>query len=106
MAENKLFTASITLTNSNTNYNIYTLCAAIRGVFPRKAQNLSISAPSSNSAVVLLGDSTLSATQYGRELPAGGTTGWLGTNNSVPLENFNARSSSAGQVLQIEAVLG
>lgn len=103
--QDKLATVVVTLTNANTNYNLYDLAVAIRPLFPRRAKSFGIFAPSANVAAVLVGDANLSTTHYGEEIGPSGRWGFIGTQNDIPVENFTARSASAGQKLALTAII-
>lgn len=85
----------VTLTSSNTNYHLLDLVRAIDASF-RDVGKVSLQSDDANSAVILVGDSNLSATRFGSKL---NVTDAMPAGYSVA--GVYARSASAGQKLNI-----
>lgn len=101
-----MISAQITLTNADTNYNIRTLVVAIIGAGTRiRGTEISLQAPSTNVADVLVGDSSLSGTRYGKSLSIGAGYTYR-FDKALSLGNLYVRSASAGQKLNVEVQWG
>jgi len=95
----------VTLTLANTNYNLYTLIAAIMPTFYDQGRQVMIQSDTANSDAVLIGDSNLSATVYGINLAAALASVNLGSAPlMVRLHDYYARSATAGQILEITVI--
>jgi hypothetical protein len=103
------FSGDLTLTDANTNYNLYTLMAAIRANVGRSFNYLKIIADTSNNGTnpVLKGDSTLTATIHSDKLFPDQI--WERTSgkgcNDIPATQIYLRSASAAQKVHVEAIL-
>ena len=93
----------VTLTNANTNYKLYTLMNDLDPRCPARCAEVQIQANSANAGTVLVGDGSLSATNYGKELDSldGTTVGGGSDKNGIALKNIYLRSATAGQVCNI-----
>lgn len=97
------FIRRLTLTNANTNYQLYSLFTALDGRVPARCAELQVQAGSGNTAVVLVGDGSLSGSVYGKELDTldSMTIGAGSHANTVALKNVWLRSASAGQTVNV-----
>jgi hypothetical protein len=94
---------TVTLTSANTNYGVDELLLAENAAERIHCQEVTFQAPTGNTAVILIGDGSLSATEFGYSLAAGTILTIRGSAgaNSVGLNAFKVRSANAGQLLSI-----
>jgi len=95
---------TITIANANTNYNLLQLVRAVRPEAPALAREVIITASPENSADILIGDETLSATNYGVRLAPGDALVHRTVQPSVPLGGIWLRSSASNQKVSITII--
>lgn len=98
---------TITLTSANTNYGVDELLLAENAAERIHCQEVTFQAPSGNTNPILIGDGSLSATEFGYSLVAGGSVTIRGTAgaNSIALNSFKVRSAGAAQGLSVMQVV-
>lgn len=109
-----LVSITVTLTTANTNYSIYELIEAaalaesVPYEIPSACRELSIQShpgidgTGANTKDILMGDSELSTTRIGYVLNVGGSRTLRSTIGNVNLAGTYARSSGAGQKLNLD----
>lgn len=96
-------TASVTLTNANTNYNLGVLLQALDPNFPLHGREVSLQTSSSVAGTVRVGDGTVSGTSCGYELPnTAPPRVYRNDISSVPLSMFTLRGSVGAMVVNVE----
>lgn len=99
----------LTLTNADTNYNLYDLAVAIEASLRTNFCQISLQPIPANTAIILVGDETLSATRYGAVLgavtaPAAVAPLVLSSGSGAAdqcLKSLYARSASATQKIAV-----
>jgi hypothetical protein len=97
-----MVSATLTLSQANTVYNLYDLLSAARPEAPKVVAELYIIADNANSGSVYVGDSTLSTSNYGAELAPGDpmlprrTAG-----NQIALDHVYLMASAANQKVNV-----
>lgn len=99
----------LTLTDADTNYNLYTLAAAIDSTLRTNHTQISLQPDPANTALVRVGDQSLSGTRYGLSLgtvtsPAAAIPVILRSGSGAADQALNglyARSASAGQKIAV-----
>jgi len=99
----------LTLTDANTNYNLWSLAVAIEPTLRTNFTQINLQPDPANSALVRIGDEALSGTRYGLSLgtvtsPAADIPIVLRSGSGaadVSLNTLYARSASAGQKVSV-----
>ena len=95
----------VTLTTSNTAYNLYTLVSAVNTSFALYGHQLTLQADIGNGGVVYIGDSTLSTTKYGASLTATGAANYVAPFNGLGLEQVYLLGSVNGQLVDVTSLV-
>jgi hypothetical protein len=99
-----MVSATLTLPQANTVYNLYELLSAARPGAPKVVAELYITADNSNSESVYVGDSTLSTSNYGAELAPGDPMLPRRTvANQIALDRVYLMSNAANQKVNVIA---
>lgn len=93
----------LTLTLADTNYNLRTLVSAVDADALASVCELQIqSDPGNGAAVILVGDSGLSATRYGKDLRANDSALYRSSKNSIYTGDYYLRCNLAGKKINVD----
>jgi hypothetical protein len=97
------FYGVVTLTNADTNYNLYSLISAIKSTAARNCAQLELLAPLANTNNVAVGPGSMAALTDGDQMIAGDSRNFSGGGgaNPVSVTEIFVRSDGAGQKLAV-----
>jgi hypothetical protein len=98
-------TVQVTLTaNSNPSQQLWALANAIDSAVPQAASSVTIQADPANTAAILIGDASTTATRFGYSLTAGGSRTYDKSSQAVLFGFLYAFTTGTGQKLNIEVM--